>query len=240
MPKESFGNQKISSTPINRSHSVRESLGRIEKNIVSGMVKRFTETKNSDSGQSDHMSPIAENSVRQNSFFNDISQIKGSSSFTSIDSGYDSFRRRSKSFGTRSIRDSIIDSYAKYPNFKFSQLKYFGVDPKEYLSSYNIDLDTINEMLKDTKSITGNRDNRDDDKHEDKEFESVRERCQTFSTKTFGIKRKIQHFTEDDARRVQKTRRVSISQTNELNLSLVNSKGGKWIFLVFKFRSHPK
>ncbi len=60
-------------------------------------------------------------------------------------------RGRSNTIGMATTTNdprNILKKYAEFPNFKWSQLKYFGIsDPREYMmSNYNIDLDTIGEL----------------------------------------------------------------------------------------------
>lgn len=156
MPKATKSN--ITSTPTDQVYNVRESLGLIKKNTVLGMVHLFNQSeKLTTSVDFDPKSTSSPPSLNITSCFDDLEAIKETSSHISIDSGYDSisFRRRSKSCGKRSIRDSIIDSYAEYPNFKWKYLKYFGVDPKEYLSRFDINLDQ-SAIDEDPKNTIGN------------------------------------------------------------------------------------
>lgn len=83
-------------------------------------------------------------------------------------------RERSKSCSTNTVHRNVLASYAKYPNFKWRHLKYFGVDPAEFLASkYNIDLDTINENPSDAGKVDPINDT----------FGSMRRRSQSFNTK---------------------------------------------------------
>lgn len=168
------------------------------------MVKIFNQRKKKIYSESltdrEHQSPKDQSQKDKNqsinsqiSFFNDLSSIKEASSFNSIDSGYDSvnFRHRSTSCDTRSMQTSVIDAYAKYPNWKWSHLKYFGEDPKEYLSRFNIDLDTINEISTITHTIAGG--NRGDNGIENKEtFASMRRRSQSVNVKSVAKATNIQ------------------------------------------------
>lgn len=231
--------KKIRSTPFTRIHNVRESLG-IKKNTVSGMVKLFTERSESiefDSKVASSSPPI----TGQGSYValnSDLTPIKETSSYISIDSGYDSvsFRGRSKNFGARSIRDSVIDSYAKYPNFKWSYLKYFGEDPKEYLSRYDIDLDTIDKNSTVSQKITANL-GRDDN---DELFRSMRERSQTFSAKRPGEKLESQGLIKKRRREIIRSDVTTLIMLKAgmfslfgSRLSILVSTFGEFIFFVF-------
>lgn len=169
-------NQKTS-TPFERLKNVRQSLGRIKKNTVSGMVNLFTQRKKlmkTDSGDSlsevdrkpslfgDDRSIISD----QISYFNELSLASESSvnsmnskwNATESDDNFMAVRQRSQSCNASSIKhpSSVIAAYAKYPNFKWSQLKYFGVDPKTYLASFNIDYDDVGNISTGSTSFSGN------------------------------------------------------------------------------------
>lgn len=206
---------KVSSTPI-RPAPKRESLGLIEKNTVSEKVKQFTK-------RTIEFEPKVASSPPFHSNLSTINET--SSSHISVDSGYDSnsFRRRSKSFGIRSIGNSVIDSYPK--NFKWSYLKYFGVDPKEYLSQYNIDLDTIDENAFVSRKLTA--DLGSDDNNEI--FRGMRDPSQTFSAKCPGEKLENPGLT--------KKRTVESDRSDE---TLINSKTGMFFVFGSSFQNFVK
>lgn len=188
--------QSISSTPIVRIKGVRESLGRIKQNTVSGMVKLFSKQKKvieiDSPTEVDHKSSQDDKLiVRQISFFNDLSSINQASEYDlklqSPDSGYDSFafRARSSSVNASSINNqsrAFLAHYAKYPNFKWDYLKYFGEDPKEYLSRHNIDLDTICEDDSRYRHTIGRNNERS--VANNNSFDGMRKRSQSFNSKS--------------------------------------------------------
>lgn len=214
-----------SSTPFQRLKNVRQSLGKIRKNTVSGMVKVFTHQKKlikTDSPSEvdrklslfgDDKSVVSD----QISYFNEISSINQASvdsELNSVDSGDDfiSARRRSKTFNASGIKNQsshIIGKYSKYPNFKWRYLKYFGEDPKQYLSSLNVDLDSISEISTSLRTRNGNRGV--------EEFDSMRKRSQSFNA--------------------GKLMRASIKQPEEQesNLKLVDKNVGTLIFFILTF-----
>lgn len=189
---------QYSSTPMTRSKNPRESLGRIKQNTVSGMVKFFTqqasqleeEESNSESPSEFDQKPPKDDTliVTQISYFNDLSSINQASHYGSdskIDSGYDSIasRERSQSYNemNKYKGSTILESYAKYPNFKLSYLKYFGENPKEFLSRYDYDLDAISDISTGREAISGNN---GCDVSCVNEFVNKRKRSQSFSAKT--------------------------------------------------------
>ncbi|XP_037051731.1 uncharacterized protein LOC119085421 isoform X2 [Bradysia coprophila] len=157
---------RTSSTPVTRLP--RESLAGIKKNTVSGMVNRFTQllewTNNDVVDRKPAIGPVG----RQVSFFTDFSTINEASEngidskLNSVDSGYDSFRRRSRSVNSSSMNNasqsqSLLAKFEKYPNFKFSYLKYFGVDPTEYLSTFGVDFNSVSNSTDSTCKNSSNR-----------------------------------------------------------------------------------
>lgn len=145
----------ISSTPVTRP--ARESLARINKNSVSEMVNRFTQIIESTNGIPDRM-PAVGPIGRQVSFcsymsaINEASQLSVDTKMNFADSGYESFRRRSKSVNVSSFENghhskTLLGRYEQYPNFKFRYLTYFGVDPTKYLSKFDIDYDPVSDSI---------------------------------------------------------------------------------------------
>lgn len=161
---------KKTSTPFTRLKNVRQSLCKIQKNTVSGMVNLFTHQ--SKLGKADSPSKLSlfeeDKSVvtDQISYFNELSSVNQASEcevdskLNQTDSGDDftSVRKRSKSYSTSNVKKNPLERYAEFPNFKWRYLKYFGVDPVQYLSGLNVDRSTISEMLTDHTTMTGNGD----------------------------------------------------------------------------------
>lgn len=183
---------KKTSTPFQRLKNARKSLGKIQKNTVSGMVKMFTHqsklAKIDSSSEFDQKLSLFEDDksvvTDQISYFNELSSVNQASEYevdsklNETDSGDDcpSVRKRSKSCSTSSIKNPLIERYAEYPNFKWSYLKYFGEDPVQYLTRLNVDLSTINEISTGLISMTGNGDG----VHKS---DSMRKRSQSFHVK---------------------------------------------------------
>ncbi|KAG4073919.1 hypothetical protein HA402_014124 [Bradysia odoriphaga] len=176
---------RTSSTPVTRLP--RESLAGIKKNTVSGMVNRFTQLLEWSNNDVVDRKPTIGPVGRQVSFFTDFSTINEASGncvdskLNSVDSGYDSFRQRSHSVNTSSTNNasqSLLAKYEKYPNFKFSYLKYFGVDPTEYLSTFGVSVSDST-----SKNSSERKDNGDDSVVATNIKLIMRKRSQTLSSK---------------------------------------------------------
>lgn len=178
------GAKRLSSTPITRPP--RQSLARIKKDTVSGMVNRFSQMIES-SGDVTDRKPAG----RQMSLFTEFSTINETSNgsdskFNSGDSGYgdDSFRRRSRSVNTitaiTNASKVVLSKYEKHPNFKFSYLKYFGVEPTEYLSTFGIEYDSVSDTV---FNLSDRKANGSDTVTNDIEFSIKRKRSHTVSSK---------------------------------------------------------
>ncbi|KAG4070768.1 hypothetical protein HA402_010994 [Bradysia odoriphaga] len=179
---------RSSSTPVTRLP--RESLAGIKKNTVSEMVNRFTQllewTNNDVVDRKPTIGPV----IRQVSFFTDFSTINEAtgngidSKLDSADSGYDSFRQRSRSVNTSLMSNAsqtLLAKYEKYPNFKFSYLKYFGVDPTEYLSTFGV---SVSDSTDSTCKNSSDRKANGDDNFVATNIKLImRKRSQTFSSK---------------------------------------------------------
>lgn len=137
------------STPVRRN---RESIGFIKMNTVSNLVKAFSQHRTLTPTPKDREdscdSPVEAAPINsQITFPNELSSIlpdRENDSYNG-DSGYDSigFRKRANTVATSSVtlQQRFKSSYEKFPNFKWRYLKYFGVDPKAYLSKLNVDFD---------------------------------------------------------------------------------------------------
>lgn len=135
--------RKIASTPC-KNFKGRESLGFIKCNTVAKMINAFEQPK-----KSPNKSPGQDSTI-----FKNMSPITEVSSLTMGDSAVGSsspYRSRSKSISnsTSTVQSSArtLEAYANFPNFKFKQLKYFGVDPRNYLRQLNVDEETIDRLL---------------------------------------------------------------------------------------------
>ncbi|KAJ6638750.1 hypothetical protein Bhyg_11488 [Pseudolycoriella hygida] len=186
MKRNCFG-QKVflqPTTPCHESTPIRKSLANIKKNSVAGMVELFSQpikllkTDDESLENESKLSPQLPSGVNKHvAFFNEISAIgQRSDSVESmdLDSGYgdSDFRIRSQSVSASSLNNTsmrpsnIIEAYKKYPNFKLEYLKYFAVNPREFLSQYGCGVDVIDSVL--------TKDDNDD----------LRKRSKSFGTKT--------------------------------------------------------
>ncbi|KAJ6636198.1 hypothetical protein Bhyg_14786 [Pseudolycoriella hygida] len=164
-------------TPCHESTPIRKYLANTKKNYVAEMVELFSQPKkllktDNESLENERelspqlpsenerkLSPRLPSGVNKHvAFFNEISaigQLTDSIESMDLDSGYgdSDLRIRSQSvsaspLNNTSMRPSnIIEEYKKYPNFKLESLKYFGVNPREFLSHHGCDADVIDSML---------------------------------------------------------------------------------------------
>lgn len=178
-----------SSTAI-RKKFVRKSLANIKQNNVAGLVKSFSQEK-------------------------DESIDDNPSKLNSIDSGYDSinYRQRASTCLTSSINEKkVIESYAKYPNFKWSYFKYFGEDAKTYFARYGIDFDAISNNSTGTNITNRNRDANVNTG--DLTFDSMRNRSQSCNAKTDVNKPNLKvRFLENEPLEMVKSQDATIKDT---------------------------
>ncbi len=178
------------STPIRPKCSGRESLALIRPNTVTNLVNAFSKP----SIPAENYSPADVNPiVGQTKYFDELSAIQASPECAREDSGFESMvsRGRSNTIGmgtTTNDPRKIIEKYSKFPNFKWSQLKYFGIsDPREYMmSSFNVDLDTIGELS--SYATTTNLDNVVDSRNG--KFIAMRKRSQSFAVSELIAKKR--------------------------------------------------
>lgn len=182
---------------MKRFKMVRRSLLKIKTNTVTGMVHLFTASKKSIATESTSTNermtkkskiPLVEsepdkaNSLETSNsqspiknyiaYFNELSENAVNENVS---------RRRAQSCNAKTIskQTSIIAKYKEYPKFKWSYLKYFGVDPRKYLLSHGVDLASAG-FYKHIPTDSNAQSNRGIDN----DFSKIRKRSQSCNVKT--------------------------------------------------------